>query len=241
MRILICDNELNEVKNVEKLVSSYSMTNSIDIDITCFDSSVYAYAENQAYDIAFIDIEMPEVNGLELSEKLQKINPDILIVIFTSFPNYLDDAMKIHVFRYLSKPIDKKRFNSCLADALIEYHLKCKTIVIDSDKNVYAIKTKDILYIENMKYGCVIHTKDDVIQTSKKPLEIFKLINQPECFVYSHNSIIVNLQNVIKFDKTSVFLRKNPDETVWTYISQRKYSSFKKAFYNFMGGTLWIL
>ena len=238
MRILICDNELNEVKNVEKLVSSYSKTNSIDVEITCSDSSISTYNDKQAYDIAFIDIDMPEVNGLELSEKLQKINPDILIVILTSFPNYLDDAMKIHVFRYLSKPLDENRFKNCLCDAISEYHFKCKTITISSDDEVYAIKTKDILYIENLKNGSIIHTKKDDIHSSKKPIELFNIINQPECFVYSHNSIIVNLQNVIKFDKTSVFLRKNPNESVWTYISQRKYPSFKKAFYNFMGGTL---
>ncbi len=53
---------------------------------------------------------MQGVNGLELSEKLKQLNPNIIVIVLTSFQNHLDSAMKIHVFRYLSKPIEKKIF-----------------------------------------------------------------------------------------------------------------------------------
>lgn len=55
---------------------------------------------------------MPGINGLKLSQKLKQNNPDILIMIITAFESYLDDAMEIHVYRYLSKPIDENRFLS---------------------------------------------------------------------------------------------------------------------------------
>ena len=48
--------------------------------------------------------------------------------------------------------------------------------------------------------------------------------------------VLVNLQNVIDFNKTFVYIRKNESEIITVYISQRKYSSFKKSFFRFIGG-----
>ena len=179
---------------------------------------------------------MPGISGLKLAEELQKNNPDVIIIVITSFHNYLDAAMRVHVFRYLSKPIDTNRFNDNFKDAIQEHRNVSKSIVIDLKDEVYYVKTKDILYIENLKYGSNIVTKKDKYTTSKKPKEWLNIINQPNCFIFSHNSIVVNLQNVIDFDRSSVTLRKNATETTFTYMSQRKYKNFKKAFFDFAGG-----
>lgn len=53
---------------------------------------------------------MPGVNGLSVTKHLQTLNPNIIVFIVTSFQGYLDDAMDLKVFRFLSKPIDENRF-----------------------------------------------------------------------------------------------------------------------------------
>lgn len=179
---------------------------------------------------------MPGINGLRLSEKLKEFNSDTIVIVLTSFQNYLDSAMRIHVFRYLSKPIDKNRFYSNLKEAVEEYRLISKTITITNNGEVHLIKTKDILYIENQKYGSIIYTNRGDFYTNIKPKELRQKIDQNECFVFSHNSILINLQNVIDFNKTTIVLRKGKCETISTYISQRKYPNFKKAFFDFAGG-----
>ena len=141
--------------------------------------------------------------------------------------------MRIKVFRYLSKPIEPNRFFENFCDALTEYKETSKTIIIEIKDEIYSIKTKDI---ENQKHGSIIVTKTLTLNTNMKPQKLYDLIDQPKCFVYSHNSFIVNLQNVIDFNKNSVTLRKNHEETVSTYMAQRKYSDFKKAFFAFAGG-----
>lgn len=123
------------------------------------------------YDIAFIDIEMPEINGLTFAEMLNPTNEDMIVIVITLFQSYLDDAMKIHVFRYLSKPIDSERFLRNLKDAVLSYQKISKTILVDSKKEIHVVKTKDILYIENKKYGSIIYTKNNTFKTSKKPKE----------------------------------------------------------------------
>lgn len=235
IKILICDDDPVIRKQVTSLLLSFGNKNKLQFQIDIKDSGKFILTNPVRYDIAFIDIEMPNINGLNLSKLLKSLNPDIIIIVVTSFQNYLDDAMKIHVFRYLSKPIDKNRFYTNLKDALEEYRLISKIITVTFNDEVHRIKTKDILFIENQKYGSIIHSKCGNFQTNKKPKEWLKIIDQ-ESFVFSHNSILVNLQNVVDFNRTTVVLRKNDLETVTTYISQRKHSNFKKAFFNFAGG-----
>lgn len=235
IKILICDDDPVIRKQISSLILSFEKKNNIVFQIDIKESGKFILTDPVQYDIAFIDIEMPDINGLNLSKRLKTINPDILILVVTSFQSYLDDAMKIHVFRYLSKPIDKNRFYTNFKDALEEYRLISKMITVTFNDEVHRIKTKDILFFENQKYGSIIHSKYGNYQTNKKPKEWLKIIDR-ESFVFSHNSILVNLQNVVDFNSTTVVLRKNEQETVTTYISQRKYSDFKKAFFNFAGG-----
>lgn len=238
IKILICDDETNITQYVYRLVKKFDKKYKIQFDITTENLSENIVKKGEIYDIAIIDVEMPGINGIKLSENLKSKNPDILIIILTSFQNYLDSAMRIHVFRYLSKPIDITRLYNNLIDALNEYRLISKSITVVNKDEVHLIKTKEILYIENQKRGSLVYTKRGSFLTDQKPKELLQMINQDNCFVYSHNSIIVNLQNVIDFNRQMVVLRKNDFETISTYISQRKYKDFKKAFFSFAGGLI---
>lgn len=236
MNMLICDDDTNITKQVVSLINKFEKSNKLKFNIKIFNNGDEVLKEDYYSDFAIIDVEMPGISGIKLSEKLKKANPDIIIIILTSFTNYLDAAMKIKVFRYLSKPIDKMRFFNNLTEAIIEYKRISKTVIVESNDEIHILKTKDILFIENLKYGSKLVTKRGDYITKQKPKEWYTVIDQPICFAYSHNSIIVNLQNVIDFNKTTVILRKSENETVTTYISQRKYSSFKKSFFKYAGG-----
>lgn len=236
INVLVCDDNKDILKQISKLLSSWSKKHNVTFHIDCKTSGDFVFKENKQYDLAFIDIELPGISGLKLAEKLKENTPDIIIIVITSFQNYLDSAMKIRVFRYLNKPIEPNRFNSNLLEAIHEYRSISKTIVIEQKDKIFFLKTKDILYIENLKYGSVIITKDNEYKTNKKPEEWYKIINQPNCFVYSHNSYIVNLQNISSFSKTNVYFKRTSGDLITAHISQRKYSNFKKAFFSFAGG-----
>ena len=118
--ILVCDDSAEIVEQVKKLLCAWEKVNTVSFNIDCRQSGKFILENKHKYDIAFIDIEMPEMSGLELAVELKKQNPDVLIIVLTSFQRYLDDAMRIHVFRYLSKPVDVNRFNKNLFDAVQE-------------------------------------------------------------------------------------------------------------------------
>lgn len=237
LRVLICDDDKSIVEKINKLLLKFEKENRIKFQTKSYISSTEILDKFESYDIAFIDIEMPDINGLQLAMELKRRNPDIIIMIITSYQGYLDKAMRIQVFSYLSKPIEKNRFFENLSAAVVSYKKICKVIIIEVNDHVYRVKTKDILYIENRKCGSIIKTKTEEFKTNNKPTEWMEIIDQPNIFVFSHKSFLVNLQNVIDFDRKDVTLRSGEHTTVTVYMSQRKYSNFKKAFYDFVGGS----
>lgn len=65
-------------------------------------------ARQEQMDVAFLDIEMSAMTGLELAVKLKEINPDIYIIFVTGYPKYALDAFAVHATGYLLKPVTKE-------------------------------------------------------------------------------------------------------------------------------------
>ena len=236
MKLLICDDSQINIDLVLFLVDIFEKKYNIEFEKDTRLSGDFILTEKNSYDIAIVDVEMPGISGIELSQKLKEINPKICIMILTAFDNYLDYAMKIQVFRYLSKPIDRNRFIRNLEEAVEEYNKTNKKLTLKSNDSFIVINTNDILYLERKTSGTAVVTVNGEFEVKEKLDECKALINHPDVFVHSHNSIVVNLQNVVNFDKANVTLHKNDKETVKTYMSQRKYKEFKENFMKFVIG-----
>ena len=131
LNILLCDDDKSILEKVRSLISSLQKNYKIEFYIDMRTCGDFIFKEKHSYDIAIVDVQMPAVNGLEVSERLKQLNPDIIIMILTSYPAYLDSAMKIQVFRYLSKPIDTERFNRNFLEAVDYYKKISKSIIIE--------------------------------------------------------------------------------------------------------------
>lgn len=237
MRVLICDDNPKIITQIKKYLLEISKNSRYKFDYVCFTSGDDILTKQIKTDFAFIDIEMPGVNGLTVTKHLQKINPNIIIFIVTSFQGYLDDAMDLKVFRFLSKPIDENRFFKSMDVALNLYHQSTEKIILDYFDECHNIFTIDILYltIDNRKTRII--TKNGQYISNKKFDYWKKHLKTYDYFAQSHYSFIVNLKNVTDFNKSEITLSFG-SEKVNVPISRSFYSSFKKAFYEYMGGTI---
>ena len=110
MQIAICDDDPMIIKELQKDLEQYFRKHHLSYPpISQFTSGEALLNNKEEKDIVFLDVEMPGLNGIYVGNTLRKRYPNILIFIVTSFMEYLDDAMRFHVFRYLSKPIDRQR------------------------------------------------------------------------------------------------------------------------------------
>lgn len=235
--MLICDDNPKIITQIKKYLMEISKQTRYKFDCICFINGENILTEQIKIDFAFIDIEMPGVNGLTVTKHLQKVNPNILIFIVTSFQGYLDDAMDLNVFRFLSKPIDENRFFKSMDVALNLYHQSTEKIIIDYFDECHNIFTIDILYLTIDKRKTKIITKNGEYISNKKFDYWKKHLKAYDYFAQSHYSFIVNLKNVTDFDKNQITLSFD-SKKVNVPISRSFYASFKKAFYEYMGGTI---
>jgi two-component system LytT family response regulator len=238
MKILICDDEQSSIDIIIKLLKNISKQRKLLFDIKSYNSGDEVCLDNTNYDIAFIDIEMPGINGLTVTKHIKAINSNTIIFIVTSFQSYLDDAMALNVFRYLSKPIDENRFIKNINIAIDLYQKSTQNIVIDTYDECYNVFTRDILYVtlENRK-ACVVTSNCRLLP--KQNFDYWKKqLSNYDYFAQSHYSFIVNLKNVTHFSKNEITLSSKGKDFPHIPISRRYYTSFKNAFYNYIGVTI---
>ena len=103
MNILLVDDEKLQLLRLENLCKKIF----INDNILSYTNPKKAYSDNieNNIDIAFLDIEMPVLNGIQLAKSFKKINPKINIIFVTAYDNYAVDAFNIHASGYILKPV----------------------------------------------------------------------------------------------------------------------------------------
>lgn len=232
MRVLICDDDFYIVEILSAMTEEYFRKHGISVEITSKTSGSDIIKADNSYDIAFLDVEMPEYSGLAVAKHLKKKNSDIILFMITSFPEYLDEAMDLNVLRYLPKPPEKSRLFSGLDSAMKRYVENTRMLVTDGARKA-RVYVRDILYVTIYKRKSMIVTKDEEI-ICNRTLAQWEEILSDMSFAQPHYSYLVNLQNVDKIENDMIILLKNNKEKVTVKISQRKSKEFKNKFFEYI-------
>lgn len=234
MRVAICDDDILIIEQLEKFIKLYFENSRLKVpDIVSFSNGSDLLADSGEKDIVFLDIEMPGLNGIFVGKELKHRNKDTLIFVITSYAEYLDEAMRFHVFRYLSKPLDCQRLSRNLRDALEYYHNKSIKIPIETKNGVQTLPSSHIVEIEAQLHKVVIHTlQQDFISIHNMDYWIEQL--PKNCFFQCHRSFIINLEHVTDFDHSTIHLANGMFSA---YLTRRKYKAFKDAYLLYLEST----
>ena len=228
LRVAICEDVLSELQKQTQIIQSIMARLSKNVKFFCFRSGEELLMETDTtgnMDIVFLDVEMPGLSGISVGTSLKKSNPDVIIFIVTSYSEYLDDAMRFHVFRYLSKPIDKQRLFRNLKDALSLYHSLHIRIPVETRQGIYSIPAADIVCVEADQRKVIIHTTTDHF-LSVHTIQYWIQTLTMNCFIQTHRSYIVNMAHITHFDHQLIYF----DINLTAYLTRRKYRVFKEAY-----------
>ncbi len=108
MKALLVDDEELQLLRLENAVKKVLPEGS---EILRYTNPVEAFKENtdNKIDVAFLDIEMPQLNGVQLAKKLKTVNPQVNIIFVTAYDHYALDAYKMHASGYLTKPVSESK------------------------------------------------------------------------------------------------------------------------------------
>lgn len=165
-------------------------------------------------DILFVDIEMPDINGLNLVK--MTMNKIMVPVFITSHPEFAVDSYEMEAFDYLVKPVSSGRFARCAIRLSDFFQLRDKAFAFDKEQEAdyimikqgyekHRLRLRDILYLEAMKD----YTR--VLVTGKQYLVLSPLSNMLETiptqkFVRIHRSFVVNLDKITGISGNKVFI-----------------------------------
>ncbi|MFF2179467.1 response regulator [Lysinibacillus sp. NPDC058147] len=165
--MIIMDDEPLALINMEKKLKEF---NSIEV-IKSFTTAKDLLAEGPSLDfqVAFLDVEMPGMNGLEIARLLKEWNKNIFIVFVTAYRDYAVQAFEIHSIDYLLKPISKARLETTINRIQELLHLENKSTPIQ-------IRNKPALTILYFGGFVVLHNDKAVHWRTLKTKELFAFL-----------------------------------------------------------------
>lgn len=162
MKIAVCDDEQIYIDNIVELLDIFSDKYNIDFEKSTFINSAEVMSSDIKFDIAVLDVEMDNMNGIKLGEKLREQNPNIILIYVTAHKKYLDDALNLNAVRFFEKPLNPQRFFKGLQDAIKRIDNSTISFYLKDQKTMERILAQDIIFveIENRKTKIVTHNKE---------------------------------------------------------------------------------
>ena len=229
-RIVICDDDIESAEEIKNLLDEYLSNNKTDVETLYYHSSedfLENYDNKQSVDIAILDVIMGNLNGIQLCYEIRNRYPNAVIMIATSFPDYIDAAMDLKIFRFFEKPIDRVRFYKAMDIALKEKN----AFSIETKTGAIILKEDDIAYITIKMRNTEIRTSTGkLISSTMKIKDWLKLLENNNTFAVPHYSYIVNLNYIRKFETDHIIIECKNGAQFKIYPSRRKYPEFKIAY-----------
>ena len=219
IRIAICDDSSSDVTYLEKLCQTCTIL--YEIEIHTFTDCIFFLNDYQKkpYDIVFLDIEMPNKNGIDVGKYLRKINKKTIIIFSTSYPQYAIAGYDCEAFQYLLKPISQEKLQSTIDRAIRKITLSRQYHNIKVHNIVRRLPISDIYYIEYCQKHIIYHMKNDRIETTGRFSDVIQRL-QKHGFYQIHQGYIVNFDKIYDFDGYSIIL--DDKRTVMMSVRKKK-------------------
>lgn len=238
IKIALCDDQEQYIDMLMKHVERYGNEVDTEFNITVYNSGRKLIddikTDSKMYDIVFLDVEMPEINGLKIAEAIRQMSEDIVLCFVTGHEQYAREAYQVEALGYIVKPVAYNELKKLLRRAVImvKYeHDNRKSgknyieVPVSGDKRI--IDARTIRYIEKNKNQSILHFSDSEIICYESLKKMYSRLDN-ELFVYSHQGYIVNFNEIKEVKENVICLGRN----VEVPVSRRRYKEVRDRHLN---------
>lgn len=207
MNILVCDDNEGYLSQIGNIVKEWMERNDIDGE-TFFSSDIQAIirvAGFTEYQIAFLDVEMPDMSGLELAGMLREKNPDIIIIMVSNYTNYVYDAFSLQVYSYIYKEDMDIRISDVLDKAKAEIYDSSRMFTYKVQRESYMISVRRIKYFEVNKHHTGLYTENEMIEFVEAIKDVEARLDK-NIFVRINRNNIINVRYIEEIREDYVLL-----------------------------------
>lgn len=235
IHIALCDDDSYFLQHLHQTLAQWFVEHQIMFSCSDYISvnELLDSFRTTCYDLFFLDIEMPEANGMQLAKSIREILPDSIIIFLTSHDEYAPEGYHVQALRYLSKLTWKSHLDEALQAVASQLEKRdCGTLCVSHYGNIQRIPYNDILYIRHVSRYCQCILKNGkIIQDERGIKKIFEIISDNR-FVFIDRGVFINLDYIQKISNGQAVMT-NGDSLP---ISRRLLPQVKLTINRYYGG-----
>ncbi len=225
MKFAVCDDEQIVTEKMCSLIKKY---NSV-ADISVFHDGKALLESECDFDIIFLDIIMPETDGVEVAKALRKRGCDAVIIFLSSYAERVFDTFKVNAFRFLVKPVEQEKFLEAMTEA--EKLLICKSkVIVGKTGTGDEVRIVDISYVEGYSNETYIYTDDGIAHKCTSQLKELETVLLGYGFYRINRNYLISMEKITLFSGKDIVLNGK----IKFEISRRNIHAFKKTYTDYI-------
>ena len=217
IRIGIVDDEKQERDQLKQALARFGAENGTELNVQEFDcAAVYLAAQDRDFDILYLDIDMPQMSGMELAEKIRETDQDVILIFCTNLQQFALNGYSVGALGFIVKPIQWYSFHMYLTRALkvLQKRAGQKTapphIVVKDGTVTRLLDAAEIAYVEVRQHDLLYNLcggdgKTEIIKNRGSMQEIAAQLT-PYGFVRCSASYLVNLRCITAVSRMNVYI-----------------------------------
>lgn len=234
MRIAVCDDEEKFRNQARDMVDKLAGSLDVVVDAYSDGNQLLAAFDKKPYDVLFLDIEMPAMDGITLAKKLRERSDSIYIVFLTGHVEYALEGYEVNALRYLTKPVQEDKLREVLRFVMDQSTSK-KQLMIKEDGEELLLNIADIVYFEAQNQYVMIYTTEGE-HLVRYNIGDFEEQLKADGFFRVHRGYLVSLAKVKKLVKSEVIM-DGEDGEVSVPVSRSNVKPLKEALYAYVENT----
>lgn len=224
------DNEA-ERETLSSFILSYAKKNNFSVRVEKFSAAEsFLNSDTSLYDIIFMDIELPGMNGMQASFELRKENKDSILIFVTNMASFAIKGYEVDAMDFVLKPIRfelfEVKFKKALSKIVSQKEDKI-TLVVNRTTKIFLLS--EILYIEILDHNLCVHTLKGNFDT-RGSLNKLEEVLETKNFFRCNNYCLVNLKFINEVDHDEILIGKEKIK-----ISRARKKDFTNRLCSFLG------
>lgn len=212
LKVALCDDDKQSLDTLRLFLEEYRKDRVQEFSCTPFSSAfalLSAIECGQHFDVAILDVLMPNTNGIQAAEEIRRRDQEMQLVFCSSSREYAVDSYSVKARNYVLKPVEKQKFFAVLDDVFgtVSSGPNFSFWIRDKDGGISRVAHNRLEYCEVNRKEIVLYLSDGrAIACTKALIDLMKLLEDDERFFQTHRSFLVNMDFVQRVTKTEVIL-----------------------------------